>query len=103
MKYEINYSINKFEELFPERNPKHICKYIDKDGNIVEKEDITKELLRYEVKIDDDTFVDVISFGTYNDKEISLDKMTAREFIENILIPNTKRMNKAIKLKYSSN
>lgn len=103
MKYEINYSINKFEELFPDRNPTHICWYKDKDGNIVEKEDTVKELFRYEVKTDDDTFVDASIFGTFCDKEISLDNMTARQFIEEVLIPHTKKMNTSIKHKYSSN
>ncbi len=102
MKYEINYSINKFEEIFPDKNPTHICK-CEIDGKVVEMECTTKELFRYEVKIDDDTFVNVFGFETKGPKEISLDNMTARQFIEEVLIPNTKRMNAAIKSKYSSN
>jgi len=103
MKYEINYSINKFEELFPNRNPTTTCVYEDNDGNLVEKENVTKELFRYEVTIDDDTFVDATPFGTFGFTETSLDNMTARQFIENVLIPHAKKMNSAIKLKYSSN
>jgi len=101
MKYEINYSINKFEEIFPDGNPTRICKYIDKDGNVVEKEDITKELFKQEVKIDDDTLTNVVSFGRFGFNETSLDNMTARQFIEEVLIPHTKRMNATIKRNYS--
>lgn len=102
IKVEMNHSLKKFEELFPDGNPKRIRQYKDKDGNIVDKEDIIKELFILEVKIGDDTLNNTIGFGTFNDKELSLDDMTAREFIEDILIPHTKRMNYAIKRKYSN-
>lgn len=101
MKYEINYSINKFEEIYPDSNPVTIRQYMDKDGNIVDKEDTIKELFKQEVKIGDDTFTNVFGVGTFGFNELSFDDMTAREFIEDILIPHTKRMNATIKSKYS--
>lgn len=101
MKYEINYSINKFEEIYPDGNPVTIRQYMDEDGNIVDKEDTIKELFKQEVKIGDDTFTNVISFGRFGFNEISLDNMTARQFIEEVIIPHTKRMNATIKRKYS--
>ena len=101
IKFEMNHSLKKLEELFPDGNPKRMCQYKDKDGNIVDKEDIIKEIFILEVKIGDDTLNNALSFGTFNDKELSLDDMTARQFIEDVLIPHTKRMNYAIKRKYS--
>ena len=101
IKVEMKHSLKKFEELFPDGNPKHIRQYKDKDGNIVDKEDIIKEIFILEVKIGDDALNNAISFGTFNDKEISLDNMTAREFIKEVLIPHTMKMKSAIKRKYS--
>ena len=100
--FEMNYTLKKFEELFPNENPTRIRQYKDKDGNIVDKEDIIKEIFILEVKIGDDTLNNAMSFGTFNDKELSLDDMTARQFIEDILIPHTLKMNSAIKRKYSN-
>jgi hypothetical protein len=102
IKFEIKHSLKKFEELFPDGNPIRIRQYKDKDGNIVDKEDVIKEIFILEVKIGDDTLNNAMSFGTFNDKELSLDNMTAREFIEDILIPHTMKMNSAIKRKYSN-
>lgn len=98
MKYEIKYAIKKFEELFTDPNVKPTCirQYVDDDGNVVEKEDTIKELFHQVVKIGDETFQGVVAFGTHGFTESSLDNMTAREFIEEYLIPNTVAINNAI-------
>ena len=103
MKYEIKYAIKKFEEIYTDSNdkPTCICKYVDDDGKVVEKEDITKELFHQVVKIDDETFQSVVGFGTYGFTETSLDTMTAREFINEYLIPITMKLNKAIERKFN--
>ena len=100
MKYEIKYAIKKFEEIYPNGNPTTIRQYVDDDGKVVEKEDTIKELFHQVVKIDDETFQSVISFGTHGFTESSLDNMTAREFIEEYLIPNAKAINKVIERKF---
>lgn len=102
MKYEINYSINKFEEIYPNDNPTTIRQYLDKDGKVVDKADTVKEVFTQEVKIDDDTFISKVRFGTFGFNELSLDNMTAREFIEEILIPHTMKLNATIQRKYSN-
>jgi len=98
MKYEIKYAIKKFEELFTDPNVKPTCirQYVDDDGNVVEKEDTIKELFHQVVKVGDETFQGVVAFGTHGFTESSLDNMTAREFIEEYLIPNTVAINNAI-------
>ena len=98
MKYEIKYAIKKFEELFTNPNVKPTCirQYVDDDGNVVEKEDTIKELFHQVVKVGDETFQGVVAFGTHGFTESSLDNMTAREFIEEYLIPNTVAINNAI-------
>ena len=102
IKYEMNYSLNKFEDVFPNENPTRIRKYVDKNGKVVEKEDTIKEIFRLDVKIGNDTLSNVLSLGTFGFNELSLDDMTARQFIEDVLMPFTKRMNYAIKRKYSN-
>lgn len=98
MKYEIKYAIKKFEEIFtdPDAKPTCIRQYVDDDGKVVEKEDTIKELFHQVVKVDGETFQGVVAFGTHGFTESSLDNMTAREFIEEYLIPNTVAINNAI-------
>lgn len=101
MKYEIKYAIKKFDEIFTDPNAKPTCirQYVDDDGKVVEKEDTIKELFHQVVKVGDETFQGVVAFGTHGFSEISLDNMTAREFIEEYLIPNTVAINNAIERK----
>lgn len=104
MKYEIKYAIKKFEEIFtdPDAKPTCIRQYVDDDGKVVEKEDTIKELFHQAVKVGDETFQGVVAFGTHGFTESSLDNMTAREFIEEYLIPNTVAINKAIERKFNN-
>lgn len=101
MKYEIKYAIKKFEEIFTDPNVKPTCirQYVDDDGKVVEKEDTIKELFHQAVTVDDETFQGIVAFGTHGFTETSLDNMTAREFIEEYLIPNTRAINNAIERK----
>lgn len=101
MKYEIKYEIKKFEELYPNDNPTTVRQYIDNDGNVVEKEDTIKELFHQQVTINGEPFHIVVSFGTHGFSESSLDTMSARDFINEILIPHVKRINDMIDSKYN--
>lgn len=101
MEYEIKYAIKKFEEIYtdPDAKPTCIRQYVNDDGKVVEKEDTTNELFHQVVKVGDETFQSVAGFGTHGFTESSLDTMTAREFIEEYLIPMTMKLNMAIERK----
>lgn len=98
MKFEIKYEIKKYEELCPNGNPTTVRQYIDDDGNTVEKTETVKELFHQQVTIDGEPFHNVMAFT--RDGAISYDTMSARDFINEFLIPHTKALNKLINSKY---
>lgn len=99
MKYEIKYEIKKYEELCPNGNPTTVRQYVDDEGNTVEKTETVKELFHQQVTIDGVPFHVVVAFRVEGAK--SIDTMSARDFINEILIPNTKMLNATIDSKYN--
>lgn len=99
---KFNIDLKKPEELGLEAN--HVREYLDESGNLVKHNDITEEVLHMYVDIDDnpDNRVNVVmGFGKYGLSENhSLEDMTVREFIAEVLKPNIYRLNKSVNQKF---
>lgn len=98
-KYQIKHEIKKFNEVYGDDvKPSIVRQYQNDKGEIVEHEDTINELLVTKVLINGELYQSVIAFGDFGitGNSTSLDKMTAREFIEEYLQPNDAMISNAI-------